>query len=219
MTKLEKLYQLITYSKEVGLSLNEEMLQKADQLEEELIKNEVIPRLSESIEPIITQIQRPIVLVVDYVPGEALSVRLTRKRVITEEGETKQYSLAAQPTTHYTKKTDKTITSSPKSSWTGLVVTFPNGKVINNRYAYETLIEVVEMVGIQKVAALGLKHVGLDFITKTRDDFYNQHELPGGYLILTHSSTDKKKRQVEIPRFALNDNTQKLGLGLKVEVV
>ena len=57
MTKLEKLYQLITYSKELGLSLNEEMLQQADQLEEELIKNEVIPRLSESIEPIITQIQ------------------------------------------------------------------------------------------------------------------------------------------------------------------
>jgi len=59
----------------------------------------------------------------------------------------------------------------------------------------------------------------LRFITKTRDDFYNQHELTGGYLILTHSSIDKKKRQVEIPRFALNDNTQRLVLGLKVEVV
>ena len=158
-------------------------------------------------------------LVVDYVPGEALSVRLTRKRVITEEGETKQYSLAPLPNKERTKKTDKTITSSPKSSWTGLMVTFPDGKVINNRYAYETLIEVVKKIGVQKVESLKLKHLGLDFISKTRDDFYNQHELPGGYLILTHSSTDKKKRQLEIPRFALNDNTQKLGLELKVEVV
>jgi len=188
------------------------MLQKADSLEEDLIKNEVIPRLTGSIEPIITQIQRPIVLVVDYVPGEALSVRLTRKRVITEEGETKQYSLVPLPNKERTKKTDKTITSSPKSSWTGLVVTFPNGKVINNRYAYETLIEVVETVGVQKVAALGLKHVGLDFISKTKDDFYNQHEASGGFLILTHSSTDKKKRQLE-------EISEKLGLGLKVEVV
>ncbi len=212
MTNLEKLYQSIATFKELGLALNEDMLQKADSLEEDLIKNEVIPRLTGSIEPIITQIQRPIVLVVDYVPGEALSVRLTRKRVITEEGETKQYSLAPLPNKERTKKTDKTITSSPKSSWTGLVVTFPNGKVINNRYAYETLIEVVETVGVQKVAELGLKHVGLDFISKTRDDFYNQHELPGGYLILTHSSTDKKKRQVE-------EISEKLGLGLKVEVV
>ena len=212
MTNLEKLYQSIATFKELGLALNEDMLQKADSLEEDLIKNEVIPRLTGSIEPIITQIQRPIVLVVDYVPGEALSVRLTRKRVITEEGETKQYSLAPLPNKERTKKTDKTITSSPKSSWTGLVVTFPNGKVINNRYAYETLIEVVETVGIQKVAALGLKHVGLDFIGKTRDDFYNQHELAGDYLILTHSSTDKKKRQLE-------EISEKLGLGLKVEVV
>jgi len=212
MTNLEKLYQSIATFKELGLALNEDMLQKADSLEEDLIKNEVIPRLTGSIEPIITQIQRPIVLVVDYVPGEALSVRLTRKRVITEEGETKQYSLVPLPNKERTKKTDKTITSSPKSSWTGLVVTFPNGKVINNRYAYETLIEVVETVGVQKVAALGLKHVGLDFISKTKDDFYNQHEASGGFLILTHSSTDKKKRQLE-------EISEKLGLGLKVEVV
>ena len=89
------------------------------------------------------------------------------------------------------------------------MVTFPDGKVINNRYAYETLIELVETIGIQKVAALGLKHVGLDFISKTRDDFYNQHELPGGYLIFTHSSTDKKKRQLE-------EISTILGLELKV---
>jgi len=212
MSKLETLYNSIEGLKELGLPLNEETLKAVDNLEEELIKNEVIPRLSGSIEPIITQIQRPIVLVVDYVPGEALSVRLTRKRVITEEGETKQYSLAPLPNNDRTKKTDKTITSSPKSAWTGLMVKFPDGKVINNRYAYETLIEVVETVGIQKVAGLGLKHVGLDFISKTRDDFYNQHELPGGFLILTHSSTDKKKRQIE-------EISQKLNLGLKVEVV
>jgi len=110
------------------------------------------------------------------------------------------------------RRVNKTITSSPKSAWTALVVTFPTGKVINNRYAYETLIEVVETVGVQKVGALGLKHVGLDFISKTKDDFYNQHEASGGYLILTHSSTDKKKRQLE-------EISEKLGLGLKVEVV
>ncbi len=51
------------------------MLQKADSLEEYLIKNEIIPCLTGSVEPIITQIQRPVVLVVDYVPGEASSLR------------------------------------------------------------------------------------------------------------------------------------------------
>jgi hypothetical protein len=94
MSNLEKLYQSIANLKELGLPLHEETLKAVDNLEEELIKNEIIPRLSESIEAIITQIQRPIVLVVDYIPNESLSVRLTRKRVITDESETKQYSLA-----------------------------------------------------------------------------------------------------------------------------
>ncbi len=74
-------------------------------------------------------------------------------------------------------KTDRTITSAPKSAWTGLMVTFPDGEVINNRYAYETLIEVVEKVGIKKVESLGIKYLGLDFISKTKDSFYNQHDL------------------------------------------
>jgi len=54
------------------------------------------------------------------------------------------------------------------------------------------LIQVVDTVGIKKVEALGLKHLVLDFITKTKDDFYNQHELSDGYLITTHSATIKK---------------------------
>ena len=66
MTKLDTLYQSINGLKEVGLSLNPEIINEVNHLEEELIKNEVIPRLSESIEPIITKIQRPLVLVIDY---------------------------------------------------------------------------------------------------------------------------------------------------------
>ncbi|NDV77485.1 hypothetical protein [Dysgonomonas sp. 511] len=56
MTKLETLYNSIRGLKELGLPLNEETLKAVDQLEEELIKDDVIPRLSDSIEPIITKI-------------------------------------------------------------------------------------------------------------------------------------------------------------------
>lgn len=211
MSKLETLYKSIEGLKELGLPLNEETLKAVDNLEEELIKNEVIPRLTGSIEPIITQIQRPIVLVVDYVPGESLSVRLTRKRVITDDNFTKEYPLTPK-LIEPEKKSGKTITSAPKAPWTGLLVTYPDGAVINNKYAYETLIQVVEKAGIEKVEKLGLKQVGLYFISKNRDDFYNQHVLPGGYLITTHSSTAKKKQQIE-------EISKKLGLGLKVQVV
>ena len=54
--------------------------------------------------------------------------------------------------------------------------------------------------------------MGLDFISKTKDDFYNQHEIKDGYLILTHSATIKKKQQLE-------EISERLKVGLKVEVV
>lgn len=210
MTKLEKLYQSIANLKELGLPLHDETLKAVDNLEEELIRNEVIPRLADTIEPIITQIQRPIVLVVDYVPEESLNVRLTRKRVITDETETKQYSLAPVEKDK-SNKTDRVNTSSPKSPKTGLKVTFPDGTIINRHFAYETLLETIEKIGIKKVENLHIKHLTLDLISKVKDDFYNQHEMDG-YLILTHSSTIKKYQQIE-------EISKRLHLNLMVEVV
>lgn len=190
MSKLEDLYKSIQTLKELGLPLNEETLHAVDNLEEELIKNEIIPRLAENIEPIITKIKRPIVLVVDYIPEEELSVRLTRKRVITDEQYTKQYSLVTKPTE---RKTNRKVKSSPKSKKTKLAVIYPNGKRIEHHYAYETLLEVIEDVGPEKISALNLTWVGLPLISKKKDNFYNQHEIKNGWLVVTHSSTNQKK--------------------------
>jgi len=209
MSKLEDLYKSIHTLKELGLPLNEETLEAVNNLEEDLIKNEIIPRLSESIEPIITKIERPIVLVVDYIPDEELSVRLTRKRVITDENDTKQYSLVPkQPE----KKPSRKLTSSSKSQKTRLLVTYPDGKKIERRFAYETFLEVVENIGVEKVATIGMKWLGLPLISKQKDDYYNQHEIKGGWLVVTHSSTGQKKKQLDEISNALN-------LNLKVEII
>lgn len=209
MGKLEELYKSIRTLKELGLPLNEETLHAVDNLEEDLIKNEIIPRLSENIEPILTKIERPIVLVVDYIPDEELSVRLTRKRVITDEKETKQYSLVSK---QIVKKSDRTLKSSPKSQKTRLAVTYPNGMRIERQYAYETFLEVIERADPGKVAELQMVWVGLPLVSKMRDDFYNQHEVKDGWLVVTHSSTNKKKKQLE-------EISKALRLNLKVEVI
>lgn len=88
MTKLEKLYSTIQNLKELGLELGDDLLKQANELEQEIIKKEILPVISEKIEPIIIQIQRELVLVVDYVPNEPLSVRLSRKRNFSAEMET-----------------------------------------------------------------------------------------------------------------------------------
>jgi len=210
MTNLDKLYDSIENLKELGLPLNKETLDAVNTLEEDLIKNEIIPRLADNIEPIITKIRRPIVLVVDYIPNEDLNVRLTRKKVITDEGETKQYPLSTKESLG--SKTDRKILSSPKSRKTRLSVIYPDGTKIERKYAYETFLEVIEKAGVEKVEKLKMRWVGLPLVSKLKDDFYNQHEVSGGWLIVTHTATNQKRTQLE-------EISKRLNLGLKVEVV
>jgi len=46
MTKLEKLYSIIENSKELGLQLGEDVLRQTSELEENIIKKEILPVLT-----------------------------------------------------------------------------------------------------------------------------------------------------------------------------
>lgn len=209
MTKLEKLYSTIKNLKELGLELGEDLLKQTNELEQEIIKKEILPVISEKIEPIIGQIQRELVLVVDYVPNEPLSVRLSRKRNFSAEMET--IEIVPDPQVEHNIGTIKR-NATRKSSKTNLRVTFPDGKVVENRFAYETLYEVVKLAGTEKVRALGIVQCGVPLVSNTLDNFYNQKEIGKGLYLITHSSTVQKRQQIERISEALK-------LGLKVEIV
>jgi len=209
MTKLEKLYSTIQNLKELGLELGEDLLKQTNELEQEIIKKEILPVISEKIEPIISQIQRALVLVVDYVPNEPLSVRISRKRNFSAEMET--IEIVPDPQVEHNIGTIKR-NATKKSSKTNLRVTFPDGKVIENRFAYETLYEVVKLAGTEKVRALGIVQCGVPLVSNTLDNFYNQKEISKGLYLITHSSTVQKRQQIERISEALK-------LGLKVEIV
>lgn len=85
MSRLSKLYQTMENLKELVLSINEDLIQEANELEEEIIKKEILPVLSKTIEPALQPVKRELVLVVDYVPEQPLSVHLSRKRNFAAE--------------------------------------------------------------------------------------------------------------------------------------
>ena len=203
MTKLQKLYSTIQNLKELGLELGDDLLKQTSELEQEIIKKEILPVISEKIEPIISQIQRELVLVVDYVPNEPLSVRISRKRNFTDQMET--IEIVPDP------KVDHNI-GTIKRNYTTKSVTLLNGKVIENRFAYETLQEIVMIAGVEKVRALGIIQCGVPLISNTQDNFYNQKEIAKGMYLITHSSTGQKRQQIEKISDALN-------LNLKVEII
>ena len=51
MTKLEKLYNFIESSKEVGVKLPKDVLRQVEELEEKIIKEEILPALSNDMTP------------------------------------------------------------------------------------------------------------------------------------------------------------------------
>lgn len=206
MTKLEQLYNAIQNLKELGVQLPEKLIEETNRVEGEIIQNEVIPALSEAIEPIINQIQRELVLVVEYIPEEPLQVKMTRKRSFKLTEEEDRLTVKRKD---FKKESSYTLAPHTKSKWTNLLVEFPDGTKIQNRFAYQTLCDVIKQAGAEKVAQLGIRQSGTDLVSKNEDDFYQQHTIKGGWLVMTHSSTEQKKQHIE-------EISRLLYLGLKV---
>ena len=85
MSRLSDLYKAMETLRKEGLPVGEDLERKANELEEEIIKKEILPVLTKTIEPALQPVKRELVLVVDYVPGQPLSVHLSRKRNFTAE--------------------------------------------------------------------------------------------------------------------------------------
>ena len=203
MSKLEKLYSSINNLEELGLELTPEMLLECDKLEEQIIKNEILPALGQDIEPRLRQIQRPLVLVVEYKPGEPIGVRLSRKMNIAE-------ALGAKQITPAGPKIGEPV-SSPKpfpvapheptkqvvNHTKGLKVTFPDGIVICERTAIDTMIRVLQKIGFDKVASSGLEHGGgYGLVSKTMRPPEAgrtwQHKVGSWYVYVNISNQQKK---------------------------
>ena len=84
MSRLGDLYKAMETLRKEGLSLNEDLERQVSELEEDIIKKEILPVVTETIEPALKQVQRELVLVVDYHPGMPISVSLSRKTNITQ---------------------------------------------------------------------------------------------------------------------------------------
>jgi hypothetical protein len=62
MNKLEELYSALNSLKKFNLPIEDKLLKAVDELEEEIIKTEVLPSITKDIEPRLRQIKRKLVL-------------------------------------------------------------------------------------------------------------------------------------------------------------
>jgi hypothetical protein len=213
MSKLSKLYEAQQTLKENGLSFSEEQEAQLRALEEDIIKNDILPVLTEQIEPALKQVQRELVLVVDYAPGEDLKVHLSRKRNLAD-ALTDAVEIKLDPTVEHNSFGKQKAKKGEIASATRLRVTMPNGKVIEATKAAETMREVVQQIGAERIRSLELKSCKIPFISNTKDPKYGGAQLPvgNGWYVITHSNTLSKKKMLDKIAKALH-------LNLKVEII
>ncbi|MCU0449067.1 MAG: type I restriction enzyme HsdR N-terminal domain-containing protein [Bernardetiaceae bacterium] len=114
---------------------------------------------------------------------------------------------AQQPPAH--PKADRDATErAPKAN---IRVLFADGTVIFNKRASDTLAQVIEKIGGEKVRALQLIRNGINLVETAKNSTYSQYPIQGGFFVLVHSSTDDKVR-------TLTEISKRLGLNLKIAV-
>ena len=187
MSRLSDLYKAMETLRKEGLPVDENLEKKANELEEEIIKKEILPVLSKTIEPALQPVKRELVLVVDYVPGQPLSVHLSRKRNFAAEL-TDAKEMVLDPEVTHRNRLSSSGRKIERGPVRGMSVVFPDGTVIAEKTAAETMVAVVQKIGVaqvrQVVEEYNLKFCKVPVISNRRDAKYgrSQRELGGGWL-------------------------------------
>lgn len=71
MSRLSDLYKAMETLRKEGLSLNEDLEHQVTELEENIIKKEILPTVRETIAPALKQMKREFVIVIEYKSGDA----------------------------------------------------------------------------------------------------------------------------------------------------
>ena len=210
MTNLEQLYTAIELLRKQGLEPDAALMAKVAEREEELIKKEILPIVTEKIEPPLRQIKRRLTLVVDYNPDAPVRVRLSHEESNFKEEDFVE--LTPDPQTSH--GTHVVVNPSKHSSPTGLRVTRKDGTVIQEKFAGDTLVKAVVEAGPRRVRDLGIICCKVPLVSTTKDKKYGdtQVEVEPGLFVIKHSNNKMKKDFLEKISKAFN-------LGWKVEII
>lgn len=218
MGKLQEYYRLFDMFKG---NLTDEQKGILEGLEDQLIAEEILPAISESVAPVLGNLRRPLSLIVDYNPEIGITVKTTRSEVLVQEKTVKKYEIPSKLPNVEKVTSEDTLNEEPpfktqfkRSPATGLCVWINSDEFVQEAKASRTMARAIEIAGPKRVSELAIKHDGDILVTKTKHPRYfgTQQPLSDGYLVNTHSNTETKKKQLDYISDALQ-------LGWKVEII
>ncbi|HAD13384.1 MAG TPA: hypothetical protein DCF33_13215 [Saprospirales bacterium] len=151
--KLQLLHETITNMETLGLPITDAIISRRKEIEDEIISNDLLPMLSEQIEPILGWLNKEFVIVIDYNPEKGLDVKLSKKaRIIevlskindnnsTDKREGSSYRSARQPYTGSRK--------SPSPDPYNYAIRVPELKPLTTMYPFLTWQEICNYLRIE----------------------------------------------------------------------
>lgn len=191
--KLQKAYEAVEMLKALDLPVSKDQLNAIAEMERECLLEEVTPRIQKILKPIVKNMNTSFRIDISYTPETGLVINtLDNKRP-------------------YRRSTEGTEAGHKSKAKIGILkVTFPDGQVIENNKVSQTLVDVVEFIGFERVAQLNWMVSSQPFVSK--ETYPRAQQKRGDWYVTTHSGTPFKKKQIE-------DLSKKFKLKLKVEIV
>lgn len=172
---LQDLYDIIEKCERRNVKLPEEVIRQINEAEENIIRDEILPIIGQDIEPTLSQIKRDLVLVVEYHPGEPVSVALSRKTKISQIDDAKPIVANTQKVSKPVKSDEAYIVAEPHepvksitNHTKGLRVMFADGTVVCNKTAIDTEIDVFRRIGFERVERVGRMRAGWPLVGKKK---------------------------------------------------
>lgn len=191
---LRKLYLTMSNLKELGLKINDDIVNEINRLEEKVVKEELLPSIASKITDTLSPIEREITLVVNYIPNEPIKFGICREHL----ADTVNVNLL-EVECKEDEEQNKERTLHTKSAKSNLRITLPNGRIISHSTAVESLIEFILYIGAEKAQRVGLVRCKMPLISQYKDTKYgNRQKLIGnGLYLMTCTSTEAKKEDIE----------------------
>lgn len=197
---------------------------KWDAIEEKLIREELLPEITELIKPLISQVKSPLSIQVNYDPKGNLAVSATRNCIqallpmeqLAHVSTSTPVVTIAEPIIEGTMDSkQEDITHNTHAKSVGIRVLFRDGTIIQEDKAVDTFIKALQHIGLQRLAKgnHGVTHAGFRLVgTEKRPSATKKQALVDGYYIYTHmSNEDKMDDLMQISRY--------YNLGIEVEWV
>ena len=232
MSKLTDFYTHKAALKEQGQAIDPQW----EQLEDQLLKEELLPELLEQLKTVLSKVKSPLMFSGCYDPNGCLSVSFTRTCIqqsmltpalpatqgatgTTSENETESIT-TAEPDASDEGETGSFEPRNTRAKSIGFSVSFRDGTVYHEKKAVNTWILALKKIGLENICNNRSKHSAWHRVnnqdvcvverTETvRDsDGKSPQTFVDGFYVMTQLSNDQKEKDL----MALGDYMPKLGI-------